>query len=1053
VTVFKHSCFYDSSINPKPKFYVMRKVSFLLTFLLFVGFTATAQMQITGTVTNETTGEPIPGVSIVVKGQTAVGTSTDMDGNYQLNVPSDAQTLVFSFVGMETQEVAINGRSEINVALVESVSELDEVIVVAYGTQKKASFTGSASTIKAENLENAPVPSFEQALQGLSAGVQVGSGSGQPGSTNQIRIRGFGSISSGNSPLFVVDGVPVASGDFGGLGTSSLNIMSTIDPADIETITVLKDAAAASLYGSRAANGVVLINTKSGKAGKTTFRVKSEYGMSDFAMENAPMVGPEKEYEFKHMGFVNAYVDAGYTESESQDLATQGMESYFPNYDPDRPDSDYDWDDALFRTGQTQNHKFSANGGNESTTFYGSLNYFKNEGVAEGSDYDRYMGRINLEHKANDVFTLGFNSSLAVIEQQTIPSSSLYYVNPMWASKGFLNRLTPIRNEDGSYNRDIVFGAYPNVVRELGLTFQDENLYRSQNKAFISANVMEGLQLKSTFGYDYIANDAERFWPPSSSDGETHNGYGSKEHNLRKYLTSSNTLTYDKTLADVHNVNFLAGYEIEAVKNETTFTDGHGYPNDQLRFLGNAAEAYSTGSTMSDRRLISYLSRLNYDYNNKYYISASFRRDGSSKLGANTRWGDFWSLSGSWRVTEEPFMQGFTWMDDMKIRASYGTNGTLPGPWYGTLALYSYGANYIGNPGSYVSQIPNPNLEWEKSKNMNIGVDLSLFNMLTIEAEYYSRRTTDLLLQVPISRTTGFSTVWQNVGEMVNKGVELTINSVNFHKGDFYWSTQLNLSHNKNTIEELYKGEDIQSFPFILREGESYNSFYLRDWAGVDPETGQGGWYVIDQIDDNDDGLIDREVRVDEDGDGEWDITRNSSAANKDIVGTSDPDLFGGITNTFRYKGFDLSFLFNFKLGGQSYYDLAYYLWNDGYRYPAGITEYQYENQWRESGDNAEFPRYVMFGSGINTHFNSDRRLNDATYVRLKNLSFGYTLPEKFTQRAGLSKVRLYVNAVNLWTWAAFDHYDPETTARGFGFANSDFPPLKTVTFGAELNF
>ena len=1031
----------------------MRKLSLFLTFVLFVAFQAAAQMQITGVVTNETTGEPIPGVSVVVKGQMTVGTSTDMDGNYQLNVPSDAQTLVFSFVGMETQQVAINGRSEINVALKESVSELDEVIVVAYGTQKKASFTGSASTIESENLESAPVPSFSEALQGLSAGVQVGAGSGQPGSTNSIRIRGFGSISSSNEPLYVVDGVPVASGDYGNLGTSTLNVMSTLDPSDIASITVLKDAAAASLYGSRAANGVILVETKSGDAGETTFRVKSEYGMSDFAMENAPIVGPEKEYEMKHMGFVNAYTRLGYSETEAQELATQGMAADFPNYDPNRPDSDYDWIGALFRTGRTQNHKFSANGGNEKTTFYGSMNYYNNEGVAEGSNYDRYSGRLNLDHKANDIFTLGFNTSLAMIAQETIPAAGYYYANPMYATRGYLNSLTPIYNEDGSFNRNIGGGSYPNVVRETDLNFQDENMFRSMNKAFITANIIEGLQFKSNFGFDYIATDSERFWPPNSNDGETHNGYGSKEHQINKFITSSNTLTYDKTLADVHHLNVLAGYEIEGLTRERSFTDGHGYPNGQLRYLDNAAEAYSTGSSKSDRRLVSYLSRVNYDYMDRYYISASFRRDGSSKLGANTRWGDFWSISGSWRVTEEDFMQGITWMDDMKVRASYGTNGTLPTSWFGTLPLYAYGSNYRGNPGSYVSQIPNPNLEWEKSKNLNIGVDFSLFNMLTVEAEYYNRTTTDLLLQVPISRTTGFEDVWQNVGEMVNKGFELTINSVNFREGDFYWSTQLNMSHNTNTVTKLNNGEDIQDFPWIIREGESFNSFYLRDWAGVDPETGLGGWYVVDQIDNNDDGIIDKEVRVDEDGDGEWDITRNSSAANKRIVGNANPDLLGGLTNTFRYKGFDLSVLFNFKIGGDSYYDPAWAFWADGFDPQAPISEYQYNNQWREPGDNAEFPRYVMYGGDVNSHFNSSRRLNDASYIRLKNLSVGYTLPEKFTSKAGLNKVRLYMNAVNLWTWAAFDHYDPEVTARGVGFANTDFPPLKTVTFGAELNF
>lgn len=1026
----------------------MKKFCLVLAFLAFFGLQAAmAQTTVTGTV-SDTEGMPIPGATVYPQGSPQNGTVTTGDGTYKLEVPAGETLIKATFIGKLDKVVEIAGRSVVDIVMENEDVGIDEVIVTAYGTSKKSTFTGSVGVIDSDELNDVPVASVDMAIAGRTAGVQVGSGSGLPGSVNAIRIRGVGSISSSNEPLYVIDGVPVISGDIGRLETSSVSALATLNTSDIASISVLKDAAAASLYGSRAANGVILITTKKGKAGKTKFTLKSSYGITDFATDNAEWASPEEAAEYNMTAFKNAFLTYGEDDATATASAQSYFDYYFPKYDPNRPDSDYDWMGELFSKGATQNHQFIATGGNKSTSFYTSFGYFDITGIS-GNFLNRYSGRINLDHKANEVVSLGINTSFSATSQETQPTNSWWYANPMWAKQFSVNQLSPIWNEDGTYNLDL--NGYPNLVRERELQEQGENIYRSQSNMYLSANIIEGLQAKTIFGFDLIMGDSYMWWPPISNDGAP-KGYASKQNTIRKVLTSSNTLNYNKELGSGHRIDALVGYEIQSSHYDRTFTDGEGFPNSILGDLDNAATPTGTGTYYSDDRTISYLSRLNYDYNNKYYGSVSFRRDGSSKLGANNRWGNFWSASAGWRLKEEAFLSDVSWLNALKLRGSYGVNGTLPTDRYGTLALYSYGANYGSNPGMEISQVENPNLEWEKNYTYNIGIDMRVFDNISIEMEYYDRTTKDLLLEVPVPRTSGLGSVWKNVGEMNNRGFEVSINSVNFSKGDFVWITNLNLSTNKNKIVKLNNHENIQDFPYILREGESYNTFYMRDWAGIDPETGEASWYVIEQ-EINDDGIITGEHRVDEDGDGEWDKTQNSAEALKTSVGTADPKLIGGLMNSFSYKGIELSFLFSFKIGGKSYYDQASMSWSDGYyAHQAPVQKYVYDNTWREPGDNAEFPK-PNWDSGINSYYNSSRRLHDASYLRLKNLSLSYTLPNTITEKAKMQNVRVYMNATNMLTFAKFDFYDPEVSIRGVGFLNADFPPLKTITFGLELNF
>lgn len=1011
----------------------MKRFLIICGLLLYLGTSLYAQqVTVRGTVTDAANNETIPGVSIVVKGTTQ-GAVTDINGRYEITTSADA-VLVFSFVGMTTKEVPVDGRTVIDVTLQSELTALDEVIVVAYGSVRRESFTGSASVVQSEQIDRIPITSIEQALSGASAGVQVGTLSGQPGSFVQLRIRGIGSISSSNEPLYVIDGIPVTGASLTQNTSGSSSPLATLNPSDIESVSILKDAAAASLYGSRAANGVVLITTKSGREGATKFRVRSSTGFNDFAVPFYELATPEQTYELKHEGFVNyGLFYQNMDEEAALAYAENQMNLRFGEWDPNRDPADYDWQDALFRNGATQNHELSASGGTNRTTYFASFSFNQQDGYSIRNDFQRITGRLNLDHQANDYIAFGINTNLANSNQNVIPDRAFYYVNPVFATQYYLNPLFPIYNEDGSFNQNIVGGAYPNLVRDLPLNLQATNVFRSTNKVYGEIKPLQGLAIRATIGFDAILQNEDRYWSPISSDGETHGGYGHKRHLIYNTFTSSNIATYATTIADVHNVDVLAGFEIEDVYQESTSADGHEYPNSILRALSVSATPYGAANSWSERRMNSYLSRLNYNYDNTYYVSASYRRDGSSQLGVNNRWGDFYSVSGSVRLSQLAFLENArTWLSDWKVRGSYGTNGTLPGAWYGHLPLYGYGFDYNGLPGMAIVQQPNPDLRWEKSRSLNVGTDFTLFDRLTIDVEYYQRLTSDLLLNVPVSRISGFSSTLQNIGEMVNRGIEMSLSSTNIATTNFTWTTNLNLSRNVNEIVKLYAGEDIIQGGYILSEGHSYNTLYMREWAGVDPETGAGMWYTHD-----------------EDG-NRTGTTMVRTEADPQLLYPADPSFTGGLFNSLTYRNFDLSFLFSFSAGGKIYATPHYFYNDNGMTWHSSVTKYEYENRWQKPGDETINPRYV-FTNPQETNFLSTVRVFDGDYIRLKNINFAYTLPNDLTSQIGIESLRLFVSGYNLLTLSAVEFLDPEVDARGQYY--SELPPMQSVTFGVEVNF
>ncbi len=1006
---------------------------FMLVLLLFGTTMAFAQEKLISGKVSDITGLPLPGSSVIIKG-TTTGISTDFDGNYSIKV-NQGSTLVFSFVGYKTEEVVVGSSEVINVKLQEDLSSLDEVLVIAYGNTTLRESTGAISSVKASDILNeSSVVSVEGSLQGNISGVQVGSTGGQPGSFPSIRIRGTGSINASTQPLYIIDGVPVTSGDRSTFTTSTQNALSTLNPDDIETLTVLKDAASASLYGARAANGVIVITTKKGKVGKTTFELKTSYGETDIAMQNTnrEMVDGDTFRELTRESIFNLFkYENGTDDATANSNADLYLEQLFPI-----PDNGYtDWKDILFRKGTIKTHEFNARGGNEKTKFFASLAAHEEEGVVYESDFKRYSVRTNLDHTANSNLSFGVNSVVSFTNQNKVPDQGLYYANPYsgWLISG--NPTDATRDSNGDLLPSIQ-NQYPNPELERGRTEQSSEQIRVSVTPYVQLKLTDWLTFKTINSWDYYVNDDLLYWAPNSNDGSSFNGYSYKSHSTISTLTSSNTLNFVKTFGDIHNVDMVVGYEASKKEFDDFSADVQGFPNNILKDFSTASTELDTDTNLQEDKIISYFSRVQYNFDNKYFLSGSVRRDGSSRMSNDNRWGNFWSVSGGWIVTQD-FFKDSNVLNYLKIRGSYGTTATYPNSYTGSLALFGFSASYNGQTAAFPSQLSNPNLTWETNKNYDIGLEFELFNKLSATVEYYNRYTEDLLQDVPTLTTTGFNSILKNVGEMSNKGFEVTLTSNNIETKNFTWSTTLTAAHNKNKIEKLFDGEDIQLFPHILREGESRYSFYLREAAGVNPETGLFEWYKNTK--DSEGNVISGREK-----------TSNSSEASSIIVGKWDPDLYGGIRNTLKYEDFDLSFLINYSIGGNSYDDFAYYLNNDGAFPNGGIPKGQLD-RWQKPGDIASNPMRV-YGNSSNSNFQSSRRLHDNTYARLKDITLGYNVPSSALEKTGIfTGIRFSVNATNILTWVKDKVYDPEVQVGGQ--TGTGIPLTKSYSFNVKLQF
>lgn len=986
--------------------------------------------RIEGVVVDES-GQALPGVNVQIKSLN-IGCVTDINGHYSLSVPKKGKYIVqYSFIGMLPQSKQIDISANMTMPIIELKEDaalLGEVVVTGYGNVKKSSYTGSASVMNTDKQKELPVVSITQMMEGNLAGVTMQSSSGAPGSNTTLRIRGYGSISASNEPLYVLDGVPVQSGDMSSndMNSGGLGILSTLNPADIENITILKDAASASLYGARGANGVVLITTKKGKTGKTTYNVKASFGISDFAVDFRPTMGGDERRALILEGLVNANLDAGMTQEWAEEKAAEVIDVYAK-----RPAGGYaDWEGALFRKALQQNYDFSFMGGNESTRFAGSVNYTNQENVARNSGFERYTGHLNINNKYKR-FDLAMNAMFSLTKSKPLPGA-YYYSNPLYALKTALNPSVPIYNEDGSYNTDI------NSINNMNLVYENEiNLHKSQvARTFASGEIgytfLKGLRLSTLLNVDYTHTKEFRYFSPLSSDGTSPNGQGNV-YSTENITYNSNTRLNYITKIGGHSLDLLAAYEIKKWDREYMSGESKNYATDKKYVLDNASIPTYIGHYIDGDAMLSYVFRANYDYMDKYYVSASFRRDGSSRLSPENRWDNFWALSASWRLSQEKFMEPFSaWLSDAKIRASYGVNGNIPNSLYSYYGLYSLGYSYNDEPGMVESSLSNSKLSWEKNYALNLGLDLSLFHRVNISFDWYIRKTKDLLLSKMVNPVTGFGSITDNIGRMQNKGFELEINSVNIDKPNFLWTTSLNMSHNKNKVIKL---ADVTQYTtnnyYIVKEGYSLSTVYLREYAGVDPENGLPMYYSNIETD----GVRSREKVYDP-----------NDAVSIPLVDTY-PTLTGGLTNTFRYRLVDLSFNLTYSLGGYSYDSAMWALQDDGYNSLAPKS-IELRRRWQKPGDVTDIPRYVA-GQEYGGWWHSSRGIHSTDHLRLKSLIIGVNAPAAWVKAAGFSKARIYFSGTNLLTWAKYDQYDPELQ----GTVGFDIPPLKTFSFGLEIGF
>jgi TonB-dependent starch-binding outer membrane protein SusC len=977
----------------------MKKFTFLvLFFLVTYQFSFAQQIRVSGVVTSvHENNISLPGVTVVVEGTTR-GTITDMDGRYEIDVLADDR-LVFSFVGMIARTIPVDGRTEINVGLSSSVAQLGEVVVTGYGTESRRLISGSVGVVGGEDLEESSLRTIDGVLQGRSAGVQITQSSGTPGAANAIRIRGNSSISAGNEPLVVVDGIPVTTGNYAQVGFSGQGIdaLSDINPNDIESITVLKDASAAAIYGARATNGVILITTKRGSQQKTQLRFNATYGLQD--LENRlEMLNSEQWHELK-----------GTQPSDPGNII------------------DTDWLSQVLRTAPTANYELSANGGDESTRFYVSGNYYNQEGILIGTSYERLSGRVNLDHKLNSNFDMGvsFGASYALNNRVEGDQS----LNAPLANAIANPSVYPVFNEDGSYNEDAPFA---NPVAIGSEAINEAHSYRTLGNLFGNYRLLENITLSTKWGFDYLSLREHSYDPATTRQGARSNGIGLEGQTNVLNIVANNTIRYASTFLNDHNVELLGGYSFEIFQRRNQFIRGVDFPNPYFQYVSEAGTISNASANATDRGMNSYFGQLKYNYLFRYILSFTARYDGSSRFGEANRYGFFPAGSVAWRISEENFFKNLnTPINELRWRAGYGITGNDGIPDFAYLSLFGGGANYLGQSGIFPRGIANPDLKWETTYQFNIGLDMGLFNdRIELSVEYYNNHTRDLLFSRPISMTSGYSSITSNIGELENKGLEFTLNTVNIDLDDFTWNTSFNLSRNRNKILALYNDQPLDNIgrgSNSVRVGEPLGIFYGYESLGVDPSTGDI-------------------VFADHSGDGQ--IT----AEDRTKIGDPNPDFIGGFTNRFSYQNFELSVFLQFSYGNDIFNGTRIYI--ESMKGSDNQTTAVLD-RWREPGDITSIPRATALDPNNNNRISS-RFIEDGSYLRVKNVTFSYTLDSDVARRLRMNNLRIFVSGQNLLTFTNYTGMDPEVNYAGAStlVLGTDFfthPQVRTISMGVSV--
>lgn len=982
---------------------------------------------VTGKVTDNN-GAPVSGASITVKGQSG-GVVTNPEGLFSINLPTANATLVFTAVGYGRVEVIYQGQASLNVSLKTEESQLDEVVVVGYGVQRKRDLTGSVANVSAKDIRNLSLTSPDQALQGRVAGVNVTSSSGTPGSSVNINVRGVGTINGSSQPLYVVDGIPIATGSFSqiGVGNQVLNSLADINPNDIESIDILKDAAATAIYGSRGANGVVLITTKRGKNQKTRFSYNTYFGTQEAWKKIEPLPGPEFQELLQEM-LANRF--GGNLEPSA----------YFGSTIHDNSTVNTNWQDLIFRKASIQSHDISAQGGNEKTKFFLGGSYFDQAGIILGSRFQRYNFRLNVDNNVTDKLKLSASMAGSNSIQNRIQNDNNIY--------GVLSTAVLLASDVPAYNADGTYGKDPLSSVESPLLAAKEN-YNKVNNSRILTNLageyqlLPQLSLKVNLGADFVILNEARFYPSISNAGAGVKGQATEAYNKSLNLINENILTYRQKFGN-HNLNAIAVASYQTQKFESMFALAENFPGNSIYRLSAGSVKKDASSSGSAFGIVGYVGRLNYDYKGRYLLSASVRRDGSSNLGTTKRWGVFPAFSAGWRVSDEKFMDKLNFISNLKVRGSYGKSGSNSGSLFGSLPLISPGANYLASAGLTPSQLGNPGLGWETSVQTDVAIDLGLFNRINFTAEFYRRVTQDLLTSRGLVGNSGFLSVSDNVGGITNTGVELSLETRNIVGKSFNWTTNFLITFQKNKIDTIFGGNPFASgFASWIQQGYSLNSFRGYRVEGI--------FQSASEI------VTSRDGSAAKPGDIKWKDLNNDGVINsldQEILGNALPRFFGSLTNNFSYKNFDLMVFVQF-VGGNKIY-------NNTRAFAEGMNSLfgQYatvRDRWSSKNPSTTMPRAV-WGDPANNRRTSDRWLEDGSFTRLKNVVLGYTLNQKFTSKLKLSGVRLYMQLQNIYTWTKYSGFDPEVstftttnTAQGTDFLT--FPQAKTYTVGLTVGF
>ena len=1048
--------------------------------LLVVTAAAYAQdITVTGTVTDAATGEAIVGASVVLKGSTTQWAMTDDMGQYSLTVPSNG-VLEVTFLGYTTQEVPVNGRTTVDVALSPEATTLDDVIVVAYGTQKKDAITGSASAISSEKIEKRVVPNLSQALEGMAAGVQV-SGSGRPGDDASIRIRGFGSINASNNPLYVVDGAP-----FDGS-------LSSINPADIESMTVLKDASSAALYGARAANGVVMITTKRAKGEKINVSYSFNAGWQDRAIKPYQMVGQEDFVTMTYEALRNSYVfDNGYSWEEGSQLAMQGLSSAlggeqynpFKNYtwetviDPAtgavRADAvsayNEDWmEEVTNHNAFRQEHNLSVSGGTDRIKAMLSLGYLDQDGILKESGFSRFSGRANVDLIPTKWLSAGLNLSMSSTNTYG-PTYSGSENSNVWYVAQFMAPIYPVylKNADGTDaldefgNRQFDYGVNRPTQANFNCvaTLFDDYMGTKSESAGVRTYVTlgsdrddmgwaKGLKFTVNFNADYRNSNGTTYYNMYHGNAASSNGRLTKANSRMLSYTFNQLLTYDRTFGD-HTIGVLAGHEYYDLA--TSYLDGQKTGlADGIMEMAPATTVVSTNSYSDSYRIESWLGRLNYDYADRYFISASIRTDASSRFHPDHRWGLFWSVGANWNITNEKWMRNVDWINHLALRASYGVQGNDNlGTYYAWQSFYGLGWPNANLSGAVISTLENPTVTWEKNENLNVGLDIRLFNnVLDFSIEYYRRYTRDMLLAYPMAMSTGFTGYNANVGNMVNDGVEMALGVQIFNKKNFTWRVDALGSTTRNEVLKLTDEDRITSGIQVIEVGKPLYTFYMAKSAGVDPATGAQMYWVYDLPEGMDTPKWNGNTPVDNEG-NPLNVYRSSevSKANtsKWYMGSRLPKLYGSLSTTMNIFEFvDLSIMTTYSIGGWIYESL--YSGAMEPMYTGNTWHVNALRRWQKPGDITDVPRAEINGQ----YAANDSKLVDASYFAIKNITLGFSLPYKYAQRIKAQQIRIYMALDNIALFSHLDGMDPQYNfTGGTGYY---YTPNKTYSIGLNINF